>query len=441
MEIKGDTFIRGESSSPDLSDGGFSSESYGLNLTKTRGMLQFAESPTEMAGATLTGNIIARAKDGNSLGNDAYFLDDGGAVYTLDGSTFTKRQTTSGTFQLGTSDLRQFNLVTYATSQDSLHEFTGEDLATSQRLWGGAFNTLYRHPMEIVEDELFIADGNVIYYLNNAGTTGTAFTLPVGKNVTTMRKAPDGRTLLAFTGERIDFSHVVGQSGNVYYCNPIIRDWEREVSLPAQVEGSITSNGITFCTWGKNFGYFNGSGLVPLKRFDTSATTFSHSMENMEDILLVRDGTYVLAYGNLGAGNVWWRPHKESTSNINVLAYKGDNVLLVGNAGADLNQIDYDNAGVNGVFRTNRMTFGSEVVIRRLDLIHDNTTANSSQAFFFERLQDGTENTIEDRTWTTATRFTRIAANIKTDMFQFGITPSSGAIGYRYIRIGYEPIK
>lgn len=442
IEIKGSTFIRGESLSNDLDNAGFSPESYGLNLTKARGMLYFAESPTELGGATLTGNLIAGADDRNYLGNDKYFLDDAGAFYTLSGATFTKRQDSASTFVLGTSDLVQFNLTTYATSTDSLHELTGGDLASCERLWGASLDSSFRHPLEVVEDEMFVANKNVIYYLNNAGTTGTAFTLPTQVNVTSLRKHTDGRTLLAFCGTTGDSNgaHTRAGKGKIYFCDPILRDWIKEVDLESQVEGTRNVGGIIYCTWGKAVGYFTGDGVKRLKPLETSTTTYSHSMSNMEDILLIRDGQYVLAFGDLGAGNVWWKNHRDSAT-INMLAYQGSNKLLVGTAGADLNQINYDNAGVNGVFRTNRMFFGNEVVIRRFDLIHDTTTANSTRAFFSERLYGGTTNTIFDRTWPTATRTTRFPADVKTDMFQLDITPSSGAIGYNYIRIQYEPIK
>ena len=106
----------------------------------------------------------------------------------------------------------------------------------------------------------------------------------------------------------------------------------------------------------------------------------------------------------------------------------------------DLNEIDLDTAGTNGQFRTNRMTYNSEVEVKRFDLIHDETTI-STVATFSEVKLDGSTNIIESKEYSTATHFTRFPSDIKSNMFQFGINPSSGAIGYKYIRIGYDPIK
>jgi hypothetical protein len=106
-EIKALSFISGESSSPDLSDGGFSPDSFGINLSKTKGMLYFTESPTERAGVTLTGNIVASCVDPALTGNDAYYIADDGSFYTYNGTTFTDKRAAAAnyTYQLGSTDM------------------------------------------------------------------------------------------------------------------------------------------------------------------------------------------------------------------------------------------------------------------------------------------------------------------------------------------------
>jgi len=446
--------IRGESSSDWLPDRGFSPVSYGLNLTKTKGVLYFAPDATTLATAP-TGNMIASADDRNYLGNDKYFLDDEGAVYTLSGTTLTKRQTSASTFVVGTSDMLQFNLSTYYTSTDSLHESTGSDLATCERIWGGALNSSFRHPLEIIEDEMFVANKNVIFFLNNAGTTGTAFTLPNNVNVTSLRKHPDGRTLLAFCGTTGDLNGARTRAGKgyVYYCNPLLRDWTREVEIQSQIEGSRLVGGIVYVTWGKKFGYFNGDGLSPIKYIETSATTYSHAMSNMEDILLLRDGLNLKAYGDLGVGNVWWNIFKTATQNINCVAYKGDNKVLVafsdgGSAGV-LQQIDYDDAGVAGIFVGNREFFGDKVHIDRIEMLHDQTDTAGTTAFsVHQRGEAGGINLSNDKrhgqieaiSYVNQSIYeTFISTDILATNFQFYLAPVTDNIGFQEVRIYYEP--
>lgn len=445
LEINKNNFLSGESSADFASDKGFSPDSRGLNLINKRGSLALNAVATDRGGAVLTGNIIASANDANFLGNDKYFIDDEGAFYTLNGTTFTKRQTASGTFTLGTSDLIQFKLVTYATSNGAVYEMTGSNLATLQNWWDG-LNTNVRHPMEIVEDELFIADQNIIYFWNGT-SSGTAFTLPTQSRVTTLRKHPDGRTLLAFTSKTDDFSHTQNQNASVYYCDPNLRDWTREVKLESQVEGSHVNGGVVYVTYGKNFGFFDGNGLQPLKRLNTSGTTYSHNIISFEDIVMFRDGLHVRAFGDLGAGNIFWSAfyNETNTNNINCLSYKGDNVLLIAFQGATagtglLQEQDYDSIGTTGRFYSNRIDFGQEVHISRIDLLHDATTAITRFILYSRDLTD-TENIIEDKTSGGITTKIRIQTDIKIDIFQLFLSPQNDDLRFYAIRIHYDPIK
>ena len=443
-------FIAGESQSDFLPDKGFSTLSSNLNLTRSRGKLHFSPSSTDRGGSTLTGNIVASANDVNNLGNDKYFIDDEGAVYTLNGSTFTKRQTideaAGGDFVLGTTDMLQFKLNTYITSDDTIHELTGSDLATTENWWSGLDGTK-RHPLEQIEDEMFIGDGNTIFFWNGT-SSGTAFTLPTEQNVTSLRKHPDGRTLLAFTGKTIDFSHTRPSAGRVYYCDPTLRDWTREVDLEAQVEGSRVTGGVVYVTWGTNFGFFDGSGLQFIRKFETSTTTYSHNISNWEDILLVRDGRHILAYGDLGAGKVWWKMLRNpGAEEINNISYKGDNVILMAfadNSAGDLIEFDMDNAGANDSFYANRMNFGQEVEIKRIEIIHDESDSAGDTNFDVISVRPdaaGTLDTIEEIRYTnTSITKTTINTDIKTDNFQPRIRLLSDDIGFRIIRIFYDPI-
>jgi hypothetical protein len=429
--------LAGESLGDFAPTAGFSSDSFGLNLTKERGVINFIEGQTTIS-TSPTGNLIASTDDLNFSGNDKYFLDDDGNAYTLNGTTLTKRQTMGGTFALGTSDMVQFKLVTYITSTDAIHELTGSDLGTTANWWDGLSPT-NRHPMEVVEKEMFIGDGNLIYYWDGT-TSGTAFTLPTENKITSLRKHPDGVHLLAFTGKTDNFSHTKPSAGRVYYCNPTLRGasidgWSREVELEAQVEGTRLLGGIVYCTWGMNFGLFDGNGLEFMKPLLTSGTTYSHSISSIEETLLVRDGRFILAFGNLGAGNVWYRVSKNLVaSNINVIAYKGDNKLLFGDAATNLKETDLDNGGASGIFYSNRDDFDDEVVVKRIVILHD-TATTYELAVSYRDLSD-TENLIETISHTSQSiQKETINCDIRADIFQLVLAPASGTVGIKAIKI------
>lgn len=451
LEIDWKNFIAGESLSDAMGNGGFSPESYGLNLTKTRGMLYFNESTTDLGGATLTGNVIATTYDKNLLGNDAYFLDDEGAFYYLDGSTLTKAQSTGAdTFVLGTSDIIQFLGNVYATGNTRIILLTGSDLATIDSAWWTGLTTSYRHPLERVEDKLYIGDLNVIHTWDGTTSVAAAITLPTDVNITSLRKHPDGRNLIAFCGLTANFSHLKGLGGRIYIIDTNLKSWVREIEGVPQVEGSRVVGGVVYCTYGFNVGYFNGNGITFLKKLLTSATTYSHNLCDMEGVLVVRDGRNALAYGDLGAGNVWWNLYKniDNTSSINNLCYKGDNVMVFSysdGAGAGLmKQVDYDNAGVSGVFYSNRISFEGEAMIRRFGVLHDRTNTSGTSRFLltYNDWSGAGQQTLADITYVSQDIMkTRVEASLRTDLLQLTITPSNDDLGYRAVRIYYDSIE
>jgi hypothetical protein len=451
LDIGAKNFIAGESLTDSISDRGFSPASSYLNLTKDKGVLYFMEGVTDIGGATLTGNIVAATYDKNYLGNDGYFVDDEGAFYTLSGTTFTKRQsTTSSAPVLGTTELIQFLGATYCSTGTQIMQLNGTDLtgAFDPGWWETGITANYRHPMERVEGTLYIGNVNLISTWDGTTSTLAGITLPTDANVTSLRKHPDGRTLLAFCGLSADYSHTRGLNGRIYLIDTVNKTWTREIDINTQVEGSRVSNGVVYVTYGQNIGYFNGNGISFLKRLTTSTTTYSHNIINFEDKLLIRDGLEVLCYGDLGAGNVWWKMFHQVTNaqSINCILYKGDNVLLVafsnGSGAGLLKQVDYDNAGTNGYFYSNRYTFGSEVRIRRIDILHDvSNSAGTTNFTVYSRDIENTESTVQDVTYTNqSVSTTRINCDIRTNMFQLKITLLQDDIGFKLIRIFYEPI-
>lgn len=442
IEIGAKNFIAGESSADYVSDRGFSPTSSHLNLTKKRGVMYFAPTSTDMGGVTLTGAMVASCFDPSVLPTiDIYYVDDEAAFYTLDGVTFTKQQTGGNSYSLGTTDLIPFMGSVYATSTTAVAQL-GDQFGSIIENWWSGLTSGYRHPMEVIEDELFIGNSNTIFFWNGT-SSGTAFTLPTGVGITSLRRHPDGRTLLAFCGDVAqNASHTEPGNGRVYYCDPLIRDWTREVAIESQVEGTRVVGGVVHVCYGKNFGYFDGNGLVPLKRFDTSATTYSHSMGNIEDTIIFRDGTNVIAYGDLGAGDVFYKIF-QNTQGVNNVQYQGDNVLLVAYASGDLlKQLDYDNAGATGEFFSNRYAFPDEVRINRIDIIHDRTDTAGTTAFTVN-YRDLIESDVVIQSISYVSQDivkTRIECDVKTDIFQLHITGVTDDIGFKHIRIFYEPL-
>ena len=453
ITISAKDFLLGESSSDWADDGGFSPKSYNLNLTRIRGILDFAPSLVDRGGATLTGDVIAMCTDKTLSGNDAHILDDEGAVYILaSNNALTKKQTiTADTFTLGTSELIQYASAvatpfTFATSDSRIIRFTGPNLdgaAPDTDFWSG-LNTGVRHPMEKVEDKLYFGDMNLIHAWDGATSTSAWVTLPPDVNITSLRKHPDGRNLIAFCGLGQNYSHTRNTPGRIYIVDTVLRDWIREIDTEIQVEGSRLVGGTVFVTYGSNVGYFTGDGIKFLKKLADSATVYSHNLGNMEDILTVRDGNHIRMYGDLGHGRVWWRGAyngSDSASAITCHFYRGDNKLLIAyqNASAveTLSELDYDNTSSSGIFFSRRYMFPREVLIKRIDIVHDKAVGTFVMSY--NDPDDTVVSLSEAINTTTDDGKTSRELDFPCDVFQYRQGQGPGEI--RLIRIFYAAIE
>ncbi|MCK4500872.1 hypothetical protein KAU11_10255 [Candidatus Babeliales bacterium] len=441
-------FRLGESPTEHEAERGFSPETYGLNLLKEKGMMYPSGSKTDIGSTTLLGKVIAKAKDTSYLGNDQYFLDDEGNFYTYDG-TFTKRQTDSvKTYQLGTSDMIQFQGNTFATSTDDIAMLTSSDLTSIDHDWWsitkahGTMDIGVRHPLEVVEDHLYIGDGNYIHTYDGTTTGYQTIVLPQGVNVISLRKGSDGRSLLAFCGETANYSHSLGLSGKVYYIDTVTFAFIKEVKLESQVEGTINHEGAVMCTWGKNFGYFDGTGLVWMRDL-VSDTTYSHNLESMEDTLLIRDSKYVVAYGDLGKGKVFWKMYIAGDS-VDVIAYLGSGKVAIGYLSGStdyLKYFDINEVGSVGYFFSNPITLPGKVWIRRIEIEHDKTTAVWNEFPVNYKADDAGSANITNVSYLssqTGISRTRLDVNILASIFAVGIQWYNGSLGMRKISIYYE---
>lgn len=439
----------GESISMRNPDRGFGPASFGLNLTKEKGTLYFQESATDRSG--IEGDAICFAEDPSFLGNDAYVLDDEGKFYTLDGATLTKRQTDAvKTYQLGTSDMLSFMGNTYATSIADVALLGSSDLVSLDEDWWsatrghGTMQNTFRHPLEVVEDTMYIGDGNFIHTWDGTTSVENAMTLPNGVNITSLRKHPDGRNLLAFCGVTANYSHSRNGGGKVYVIDTINLEFTREIDIEAQVEGTRNVGGVIFATYGAKLGYFTGDGIEWVRDL-TDATTYSHQISNIEDTLIIRSGANILAYGNLGKGNVWWNMFR-ADGTITALGYKGGSVVLVGfpdGSTEKLKEVNVANAGIIGEFDTNRFLPGQNIAIRRIEIDHTRTPVSGLEAFYFrmfDNVGDSILNVLNEYTSTPVSK-TRIDCDVFTDDFYAQILPSNGSMGFREIRIYGESIE
>lgn len=413
LVIDANNLIQGASLNDYTSNAGYSPRTKGINPLKVPGILYPQPPFTNIE--NLEGNIVASIADPNYLGNDAYILDDEGKYYTLSGTTLTKRQTDATySYIKGSSDLIFFNGNVFATSATNVALLTGSNLSTLDEDWWtatrghGSLQVNYRHPMEVVEDTLYIADQNMLHTWDGTTSVPSALVLPNIWNITCLKKHPNGRDLIAFCAETANYSNQKGTRAVAFIINTVTLEFTQEIIIGQQVEGARVVAGIMYVTYGQNLGYFTESGIVFLRKLNVTLfggnLGYKHHLADMDGHLLVIEDTAVLAFGDLGAGKVFWYPTLNNTiqgtgQNLDSILYIGSGCIIFGtqtSGGVEkLFKQDFtsvtnnSNSGNCLEFYTNLMSFPSKVWIRRVEIYH---TPLISGHNLYVRLEDDNSN-------------------------------------------------
>jgi hypothetical protein len=379
-------WVRGVSTSDKHNDGGFSPLMKGHNLELYQGGLLLPQPARSDLSSGVNSSIIAFTADPSFLGNDGYALDDTGRFYTINGSTVTVRQTdTTRTFVSGTSYLKTYKGSLYVTSTTNIGKLDASNITTYDPTWwtvtigSSALQSTYRHPLEVIEDTLYIGDQNYIHTWNGVAGVYQAMSLPNSYNITNMIAHTDGRHLLVFMAETVNYSHTRRARAKLFVVDTVNLEFEREIDIDAQVEGSINVGGVIYVTSGENLGYFNGDGITFLRKLGTNPT-YSHNMANKDGVLLVREGNAVLAYGNLGGkGNVFWYPYQTThASTLSAIYYYGSGKILTSSAGQKLDLVDFAGFGGAAEWDSNFYAFPGKVWIRKVRIETEYLTSGSS---------------------------------------------------------------
>jgi len=446
--VKGQ-LVLGVSLNNDHANAGYSPEERGHNLEYSQGAILYPQPAPVDLSANVTGNIIAFENDPNFLGNDAYAVDASGAFYTIDGTTVTKRQTDStNSYAYGTTDMKYFRGALYATTTQEVVQLQGSDLSTiDDDFWTDtesrtALQNFYRHPLEVVEDTLYIADKNMIHTWDATDSVYAAMSLPDSFNITSLRVHTDGRHLMAFCSETVNYSHTQKARAKIYLIDTVTLEFIREIDVDDQTEGTINAGGVTYVTYGKNFGYFNGDGYTFLRKLNTLEPTYNHGLASKDGIVLIRERPAILAYGDIGTGqNVFWYPFFNTVNgnSLGAIGNQGDNRVLASYTSNKLAQIDFDLVNGTTAWKSNPISFSGKVWIRKI-VIETEPLASGSDHDFYMVNKNGTQTLLFSMTYSedgAISEKTKMV-NIYTDLIWFKWDWIATPKGVKKITIFYE---
>lgn len=315
--LNSDNFIAGAGLADYVSDAGFSPLYKGHNLFKEKGVIHPQPQRTYLGSAQTNYNFIASCIDPSYLGNDAYLVDSYGRFYYLaPGNSLVTPQSDNGggrNYIKATTDMKVFKGSLFVTSDTNIAKLDGSNLSTlTANWWTGlgrpSLATAVRHPMEVVEDTLYIADGAKIHTWDGSTSVYQAMQLPQSFYINALHIHPNGQYLIAFASETANASGTKQPRSKAYIISTVTLEFIKEIDLDDQVNGARLVAGILYVTYNRKLGYFTESGLTYVRDldvdYDADQLGYSHMLGNLKGHLLVAEKRGILALGNLGKGVV-----------------------------------------------------------------------------------------------------------------------------------------
>jgi len=311
--INSDDLVQGLTTSANLTDGGMSPETEGVNLIANPGVLYATNGATDLGNTGRAYPILCSCNDiGYSADEtksfDRIMADSFGYLYGVQGGALEEIVVTnpSGTFYDGQADLIYYGSNVYMTATSTVAKYTitygSSPTATQSVTWWTAstLNSAAVHPMLVFNKVLFIADGNLLHTYDGSSQTAAVLTLYPNEYITALDIDPgSGRMLVAtsilaggFQGTSADYNSIrYTQSYIGLYDGTNPTQFLRKVPVDASVTSFRNVGGTMYCVYGGNIGKWTGSGIDFVRNlhatFGTSTPTliyknrFSHINKNL----------------------------------------------------------------------------------------------------------------------------------------------------------------
>ncbi len=389
-------FITGMASSDYTNDGMLGTSCTGLNPFVTPGVLYGLANGTDVS-TNVAGNLIASCEDSNASSPlNRYFIDDKSAsagYYSFNGTSFTKQATGSATFVSGKSDLTSFAGQFYATTATDIVQWNGtstidEDYGTVEL--GITVDGSAHHPLLLYQGFMWYGNGNLLGNLANDNTTyATALTLPSKEKIVALGIDPGTGLMMISVQTVYDISDTTPSLKIVYLYDGISSKPTRKILVDDLVTAFYNLEGQVYCGSGQTIGVWNGSGITFLRKLknvslDNRDLLYKHHFTNIRNILLIVDGTAILAYGAVVSGQRKFFYTANGTTKFSIVAPVGSNRFIVAQ-GTTLYTTPfivtrYDlsstSAGIPSI-EYNNIYFPRPVFIRRVRVITTGITTTS----------------------------------------------------------------
>lgn len=385
IEIDWRNFVQGMTTTDFTEDGGFSVGSGGTSISTTNinpivnpGLLSFPSLVTDKSSG-LTGDIIASCEDPTNTYSRLFISadadTDGRFWSSVADGTLTQRgsEDTTPVYASGRTDMMPFAGEVYFTNSTQIRQWQLPATFDNSANFPFTFNdTSAFHPSIVYENNAYYGDGNELLRQTGAGTLpAVILTLPTNQTIQAIGVDPASGKMLLSILDQYDHANTENVQARVGYYNGYSSKLDKVVLIPEMMTCFHNLGGTVFTGYGRNFGYWNGTGVQFLRELhntaDSGALLYKHHITSKADIIYIIDQSRILAYGEVmqGQGRSWWYAYQNFPSGV---ATNLTNIVNFGGANLKKNlAISYGTA--------------------KFDILDLNTTASKqgSSAFFSKR--------------------------------------------------------
>lgn len=321
FDISSVDFIKGMTSSPYLTDGGFTNESYGMNVNNTPGLMYTQGAITDKSTNLASGkSLIASSEDPRSSSQFARLMvDNAGNYYTWNATTLTNVHTDGtnpGKYTSGITDMIAFGGVDiYTTNEVAISRWIVSS-ATFTDSFQAFDNTNCPHPALVFEGNAFYGDGQFLWRQTTAGTPPTKIlTLNnPGQIIVALGIDPGSGRMLISIVDGTNASDTLNKTTRIGYYDGFSNKLLKEVITDDLVTAFHPVGGILYITYGQNLGSWTGAGIQFLRalaiQLVSTNLAYKQHVSHIETTLYVIEGAKILAYGNIikGQSPVFYYP-------------------------------------------------------------------------------------------------------------------------------------
>lgn len=400
IQIDAKQITAGMATSDYTNDGGFGTSTSGLNPILTPGVVRALATPTDIS-TNLKSSIIASCEDSQaSSANNRLLVDDAANYYVLSGTTLTKKHTGTATssYIFGKTDMASFNGNTYITLSDDIAQWNTSSDTLTESWWQStksesALDSTVPHPLLVFENILWIGDAGTLRTIDSSGTISSAnWSLNSTERVYALGIDPATGLMLVSVQTTVNISDTLSSKFFIYLYDGYSTKPRRKIPVDDLVTAFHNVGGVVYVGMGTRLCYFNGNGVSFLRSLTATAGNnlnlpYRHHISNVGNILLVVDGSYILAYGEItqGGRKVFWYPFKNTddlTNNCTFVTAVGQTSFAIGYLGVSntvkLKIADFASTSAGEVdFYTANINFERPVFIRKVRVFTTGVTTTS----------------------------------------------------------------